>query len=175
MATRAHPLILEGLKGPGAEWRRGRSEPQVRESARLPAAGSGSRAAAKQKPSWGVTVLRGPELTRSSPIRPRPACSPRATARRLYALPGVKFQKSGWNVSGFYSHGYCRRRAGDRTKETRACGEGVLWFNAGLTCGLQVLLAPRLPSSRQGSAFSSRVPSFSPPRPAPILCEKNAV
>lgn len=25
-------------------------------------------------PSWGVTVPRGPELTRSSPIRPRPAC-----------------------------------------------------------------------------------------------------
>lgn len=50
LATRAHPLILEGLGGPGAEWRRGRSEPEGRESARLPAAGLGSREAAKQRP-----------------------------------------------------------------------------------------------------------------------------
>ena len=49
LATCAHPLILEGLRGSGAEWRRGRSEPQVRESARLPAAGSGSLAPARPR------------------------------------------------------------------------------------------------------------------------------
>lgn len=90
VATRAHPLILEGLKGPGAEWRRGRSEPQVRESARLPAAGSGSRAAAKQRPrdphrteaysraggSPSSAAPSWPGPAPSGPARPAPPAQP---------------------------------------------------------------------------------------------------
>ena len=58
----------------------------------------------------------------------------------------------------FCSHGYCRHRGGDRTKETRACGEGVLCFNEGLTRWLHVL--PALPRPTPARAQSFPVASF---------------
>ncbi|XP_043746420.1 uncharacterized protein LOC122685584 [Cervus elaphus] len=46
------------------------------------------------QPSWGVTVPGGPELTRSSPIRPRPACPhlPPTPPRDCVLCPVLSFR-----------------------------------------------------------------------------------
>lgn len=151
-----------------AEGRRARSAPRsaLRQPALQRSKGPETRAEGRPRAELGGHRPPRPRADRVHPHQAPPG------SRRLCVLPGVKFQKSGWNVSGFCSHGYCRRRGGDRTKETRACGEGVLWFNEGLTRGLQVLPALPLPCPGPGPVFSSLIPSSSPPRPAPVLCEE---
>ena len=103
LATRAHPLILEGLGGPepsGVGGGRSRRDASPLGSQRAWAAerqrSKGRETGTEQspQPSWGFTVPGGPELTRSSPIRPRPACPhlPATPPRDCVLCPVLSFR-----------------------------------------------------------------------------------
>ena len=163
---------LAGRRGQGARRRCGRSEcvgcalrtpvlqpetcagrgPALRPTAELGGWGGGAGSPPPEAPLSWADLVQPPQAS------PGP--------RRLCALPRVKFQKSGWSVSGFCSHGYCRHGGGDCTRKKRACGEEVLCFNEGLTRWLQIFPVPPLPpQTPAGPVF--HVAAFPLPLPVP--------